>query len=266
MPPLAFLLHMGLLSSFKSSNKDQQPNSNVLRRKSLTSSRRSASYDDGQLSPQDRRSSVVPSLPPVSNLAYRRDSVDMQSNPQYGAPAPPQRQQEMYSPVSPPSSSPSYGSAPPRNQFEQAQQPRGRPMSYAGPPGGQQQPQGGFQQGHQHSISQGGQAGYHAPPSRSQSNHSLATSQQNSFQSPPARQQTSSPNFNDAAAARGPSAAPARRGSTHSSTGAQSLQKPPSTIAGEPLHDLGRAIGLLKSSKFYAEGGSFTSVLLTNKI
>lgn len=34
-------------------------------------------------------------------------------------------------------------------------------------------------------------------------------------------------------------------------------QPPPAggrTIAGEPLHDMGRAISLLKSSKFYAEG------------
>lgn len=32
------------------------------------------------------------------------------------------------------------------------------------------------------------------------------------------------------------------------------VQRAPSTIAGEPLHDLDRAVGLLKSSKFYAEG------------
>lgn len=31
--------------------------------------------------------------------------------------------------------------------------------------------------------------------------------------------------------------------------------QPPQTIAGEPLHDLSRAVALLKSSKFYAEGG-----------
>lgn len=34
----------------------------------------------------------------------------------------------------------------------------------------------------------------------------------------------------------------------------QSTSGQPQTIAGEPLHDLSRAVALLKSSKFYAEG------------
>ncbi len=44
--------------------------------------------------------------------------------------------------------------------------------------------------------------------------------------------------------------------SSRSLAGQSGQGQQPQTIAGEPLHDLGRAVALLKSSKFYAEGES----------
>ncbi|BGP14418.1 hypothetical protein JCM10213v2_002366 [Rhodosporidiobolus nylandii] len=44
------------------------------------------------------------------------------------------------------------------------------------------------------------------------------------------------------------------QGSTRSLSSQGVGQGQPQTIAGEPLHDMGRAVALLKSSKFYAEG------------
>lgn len=45
--------------------------------------------------------------------------------------------------------------------------------------------------------------------------------------------------------------------SSRSLAGQSGQGQQPQTIAGEPLHDLGRAVALLKSSKFYAEGESY---------
>ncbi|ORY79314.1 hypothetical protein BCR35DRAFT_97212 [Leucosporidium creatinivorum] len=317
---------MGL---FSSNNNDEPVQSGTGRLRRKSQSRRSSTQLDDSPAPaaSDSRRYSQP-LPPVSKLAYRRDSalVGEMNQQQYyqggGQPTPQQRQQydgaqqqhpSSY-PASPPlaggtgpvggyrdsppphSNSPQYGqepqgqqqrysgAPPPRDQFQQRPESQsmpnranpagGRPMSYMGGGGGGP---GFYQGGHQQSFSQGGQP-QHAPSSsqqhyssgptsasRSESNHSPAPSQQSSsYRSPTATTQPSSVpgNLNEGLPRpSGGAPPPIRRGSASSaSLGGQQQQPPqpraPSTIAGEPLHDLGRAVGLLKSSKFYAEGES----------
>ncbi|KAK4058448.1 hypothetical protein OIO90_000607 [Microbotryomycetes sp. JL221] len=106
-----------------------------------------------------------------------------------------------------------------------------RPMSYMGPSSSSTPPAASERQNTMYSSPAG---------SRSQLNESPAPSAQTA---PLTRM----------------SSRPQRQGSTSSRNTTQTQQPPPppkapSTIGGEPLHDLARAVALLKSSKFYAEG------------
>lgn len=127
-----------------------------------------------------------------------------------------------------------------------------RPMSYMGPQTSQQQhsvhsPVITSGHGYSQSMSQAGSQSY-TPSTRSPSNHSPAPPSSAMVSAPAGPQAMTSPGAT-------PNNPPIRRGSTASNS--PSLPpKVPSTIAGEPLHDMGRAIALLKSSKFYAEGES----------
>ncbi|KAK4051814.1 hypothetical protein OIV83_002519 [Microbotryomycetes sp. JL201] len=118
-------------------------------------------------------------------------------------------------------------------------QQQGRPMSYMGPP----------------STHLGGGSGGMAPsPPNNMYSSSPAGSRSQLNQSPA----PSSQGGGGQSLGKVPGQ-PNRQGSTSSRSTLQTSQpapppKAPASIGGEPLHDLGRAVALLKSSKFYAEG------------
>lgn len=206
------------------------------------------------------------SSPPTSQRQYQQQQhqhqqLQQQQHGSYGStgsltPPPHMQAQRRGSPLS----QPQAGGSHPRDQFQprgsadpqsfarnQAGQQAGqRPLSYMGQPTNHQQQLQQQQRnsplertgGHAYSQSVSQPGDRFNAPSRSGSTHSPGPSSTGGRD-----QQLSGGSI-------------ARRGSTASNatSSAAAPPKPPSTIAGEPLHDLGRAIALLKSSKFYAEG------------
>ncbi|KAM0788423.1 hypothetical protein ACM66B_001559 [Microbotryomycetes sp. NB124-2] len=149
-----------------------------------------------------------------------------------------QRPQSQFIPATQPRSTSSPVGAPSYGQ----PQPQTRPMSYIGPPSSQHHGGGGVTPPPPANMYSSSPAG-----SRSQLNQSPAPS--------------SSQQQQQAGQALGQVAnRPQRQGSTSSRSTQQTTNQPapppkaPASIGGEPLHDLGRAVALLKSSKFYAEG------------
>lgn len=238
-----------------------------------TSSSPSSSFQEGEMNPHQRGGDYSPNrgqqrgpggYPTMSSNDRRySQQAELVGGTPYGQQQPrgydQQQQQQHHAINGPPSgyrdSSPVGGTAPggpPKNQFRpdstsySSPTPRnpnattiGRPTSSyqagASPP-----PHPSSQQQQQQHAGQ--------PPSLgqlqgSESQTSLNLQQQHS--------RTGSNQSPGPAAQRGGSAPPGPRGAATA----------PTTIAGEPLHDLGRAVGLLKSSKFYAEGEFFASFL-----
>lgn len=170
--------------------------------------------------------------------------------------AQPQQQQSTYGAQARPQSQYIMGGQQPgRGGSPSSPGPHARPMSYADP----QTSYGGPAAGPAPAGQPRDSAFYASPAaSRSHLNSSPApSSNQGSTraQAPPG-----------APAANRQTGPPTRQGSVSSQSTSRHQHPPPpprapSTIGGEPLHDLGRAVALLKSSKFYAEGESVSSLL-----
>ncbi|BGP01263.1 hypothetical protein NBRC10513v2_002214 [Rhodotorula toruloides] len=148
------------------------------------------------------------------------------------------------------SQGPAYGRPPQPNQgFERAMPHPHRQSSYGLPPPiNTQDPRvrNGSQQGSSGSASPIG-----PPPGRPYPSSGPPSA---SRQSPVPTVSTQSHQVREGSSITPQTTRPTSQLPSHGSSRSLASQAAPQTIAGEPLHDLDRAVALLKSSKFYAEG------------
>ncbi|GAA6027998.1 hypothetical protein JCM8097_001822 [Rhodosporidiobolus ruineniae] len=232
--------------------------------------------------------------PTYAGVDYPSDSVDYSST----QPSTPPQRYSLSSPSPGPSSSrmSGYGTPPPQPAQGQHYSQQQNNSSYTPPSQLYSQPhssnhspqpgppphlaQGSMGDTAQRNSTYGQQHNYHQqpprqypPPSSSSPSSSLPTG--NSALSPShhqQQQQRHSPAPSPSHVSHGPDSRPSNIGARPTSTmlasqgssrSLSSQQAGPPTIAGEPLHDLQRALALLKSSKFYAEGFLMKRVALT---